>query len=112
MFLKVLGSPETLFQKGFWWGPGAKPLADKLQFTYNTNYTYYIGVFGGSILENINVEFYRKITNSQNLIITDPSSGYECGSEVTLNNGLYLGNTLTEGYTRCLFFENGGGKMR
>jgi hypothetical protein len=31
--LKVLGSPETLFQKGFWWGPGATPLADKLQFT-------------------------------------------------------------------------------
>jgi hypothetical protein len=31
-FLKVLGSPETLFQKGFWWGPGAKPLADKPQF--------------------------------------------------------------------------------
>lgn len=77
------------------------------EFTYNPNKTYYVGVFGGNILEHIKVEFYRKIKNTQNLIVTDPSSGYECGSEVTLNNGLYLGDTLTEGYTRCLFFENG-----
>lgn len=80
---------------------------ETLEFTYNPDCTYYVGIFGGDILENIHLEFYRKITNTQNLIITDPSSGYECGSEVTLNNGLYLGNTLTEGYTRCLFFENG-----
>ena len=32
MFLKVLGSPETLFQKGFWWGAGVKPLPDKPKF--------------------------------------------------------------------------------
>ncbi len=38
MFFKVLGSPETLFQKGFWWGPGAKPLADKLQFEIGEAY--------------------------------------------------------------------------
>jgi hypothetical protein len=30
--LKVLGSPETLFQKGFWWGAGATPLPDKPKF--------------------------------------------------------------------------------
>lgn len=78
-----------------------------LEFTYIPDCTYYVGIFGGNILEHIHLEFYRKITNTQDLIITDPSSGYECGSEVTLNNGLYLGNTLTEGYTRCLFFENG-----
>jgi hypothetical protein len=32
MFFKVLGSPETLFQKGFWWGAGVKPLPDKSKF--------------------------------------------------------------------------------
>jgi hypothetical protein len=31
-FLKVLGSPETLFQKGFWWGAGATPLPCKPKF--------------------------------------------------------------------------------
>jgi hypothetical protein len=32
MFFKVFEIPKNFFQKVLWWGPGAKPLADKLQF--------------------------------------------------------------------------------
>ena len=77
------------------------------EFNYNPNNTYFVGIFGGNISEYIHVEFYRKIVNSQNLIMTDPGSDYDCGSEITLNEGSYLGNTLTEGFTRCLFFKDG-----
>jgi hypothetical protein len=34
IFLKVLKIPKGLFQKSLWWGPGVKPLADKLKLQY------------------------------------------------------------------------------
>jgi hypothetical protein len=37
-FLKVLGSPETLLQKGFWWGAGATPLPCKPKFANKLNH--------------------------------------------------------------------------
>jgi hypothetical protein len=36
MFLEVFEIPKNFFQKVLWWGPGATPLADKLQFTRNS----------------------------------------------------------------------------
>ena len=37
MFLEVFEIPKNFFQKVLGWGPGVKPLADKLQFESHLN---------------------------------------------------------------------------
>lgn len=69
--------------------------------------TYYFGysdnndmslIFGLTRLVDYSEDMY-------NILITDPGSGFATGSEVRFNNGQYRGLTITEGFTRNLFFS-------
>lgn len=44
---------------------------------------------------------YIKVKESN--IIVDPGADWDCGSEVTLNNGDFNDNTITQGFTRILY---------
>lgn len=47
---------------------------------------------------NQNIDIY-------NTLITDMNDGVTLGSEVVYNNGIYNGNTITEGFTRNIYFD-------
>jgi len=49
MFFKVLGSPETLFQKGFWWGAGATPLRTRLPYKSKFDNLIILTILSGNI---------------------------------------------------------------
>ena len=69
--------------------------------------TYYIAFFNNSNKTSINVVFNRILldnTDRFTAMITDPDSNTLHGSEVTLNKGAYRGNTITEGFTRYIYF--------
>ena len=68
--------------------------------------TYYIGYFNNIEGVEIGISFERKITQygSYNLI-SDPDANEDYGSEVRFNNGSYLGNTLTVGFTRFIYLN-------
>lgn len=68
--------------------------------------TYYIGYFNNIEGKEISIKFERKITQygSYNLI-SDPDINEEYGSEVRFNNGLFLGTTLTVGFTRFIYLN-------
>ncbi len=70
--------------------------------------TYYIGYSDN--INNVSIQFalIRKVNTDLNIdgtLVADPTgnAGFTIGSEVTLNNGAFLGNTITEGFTRCLY---------
>lgn len=69
--------------------------------------TYYIGYLNNTNLDNIEIFLRRIITQSgSNYLITDPGSVWGCGSEVLFNNGNFLGNTITVGFTRFIYLNN------
>ncbi|MCM1260390.1 MAG: leucine-rich repeat protein [Staphylococcus sp.] len=70
--------------------------------------TYYIGYFDN--FKNVSIQFgLRRIVNQDlnidGVLVTDPAynQGYPLGSEVTFNNGVLGGNTITEGFTRNIY---------
>ena len=70
--------------------------------------TYYIGYADN--IEHISIQCgLRRIVNQDvninGTLVTDPArnQGYPLGSEVTLNHGALQGNTITEGFTRCIY---------
>jgi len=70
--------------------------------------TYYIGYSDN--FDNASIQFVlkRKVNTDLNIhdtLVTDPAynEGYPLGSEVTLNNGVLRGNTITEGFTRNIY---------
>lgn len=70
--------------------------------TYYFGYSYNNGMslsFNLTRLVNHSDEMY-------NTLITDPGAGFVPGSEVKFNNGNYGGLTITEGFTRNLFFSS------
>jgi len=65
----------------------------------------YIGYFNGDGVGNVTLTINRVVT--QNIaMITDVNENVTVGSEVTLNGGAYQGITLTQGYTRCVYFTD------
>lgn len=70
---------------------------------------YYIGYFGNIDFNKISIIFERKLQidgHSYSTLYTDPDTLTQCGSEVRLNNGLYRGNEITEGFTRCIYINS------
>ncbi len=67
---------------------------------------YYIGFFGGKMEGSVCVTMQRYCENANAMFITDPDSKTACGTEVTLNGGLYRGSTITEGLNRIAYFES------
>ncbi len=72
--------------------------------------TYYFGYLGNE--DKVTVSFaLERVVNRENdidnVLVTDPAinEGYELGSEVKFNNGTYGGNTITEGFTRCIYLR-------
>ena len=70
--------------------------------------TYYIGYDNNIDKANISIALVRKVNSNINVLetlVTDPAynEGYPLGSEVTLNNGVLRGNTITEGFTRNIY---------
>ncbi len=70
--------------------------------------TYYFGYSDNT--NNVGVQFtlIRKVNTDSNMdrtLVADPTdnAGFTIGSEVTLNNGKFSGNTITEGFTRCIY---------
>ena len=70
--------------------------------------TYYIGYSDNT--NNVSIQFMlsRKVSENLNIdstLVTDPArdQGFHLGSEVTLNNGILLGDTITEGFTRNIY---------
>jgi len=69
--------------------------------------TYYFG-YSNNTEMSLSFTLTRLVNNSEemyNTLITDPGLGFVPGSEVRFNNGLYGGLTITEGFTRNLFFS-------
>lgn len=69
--------------------------------------TYYFGYTNNNGMSLI-FSLARLVDYSEdmfNTLITDPGAGFELGSEVRYNNGRYRGLTITEGFTRNLFFS-------
>lgn len=78
--------------------------------TYYTNFeegTYYIGYFGNTTGATINVSVRRQFLDfmQNNILTTDLSKDYECGTEVVYNNGAYRGTTILEGFTRNIYID-------
>ena len=67
--------------------------------------SYYIGYYNNLIGDTITINIERIIQSISGVITLDPNSGYDCGSEVRYNNGLYDASTITEGFTRFIYFE-------
>lgn len=67
---------------------------------------YYIGYFGNNIEGNVNISLDKYLTSHTASIITDPDSLTNCGTEVTMNNGGYRGNHITQGFTRICYILN------
>ncbi len=70
--------------------------------------TYYIGYADN--VSNVNIQFAlrRKVNTDLDIdgtLVADPAidEGFTIGSEVIVNNGALLGNTITEGFTRCIY---------
>ena len=86
-------------------------LSDSIEISLTPG-LYYIGYFDNSNENKISITFERELqinSYSYSAMITDPDSVTLCGSEVNLNNGLYRGNTITEGFTRYIYLNNTGG---
>jgi subtilisin family serine protease len=67
---------------------------------------YYFGYFNNCNEATINISFDRKINNINNefnLIL--PDTGSIVGSEVRINQGIIGSGEITEGYSRCLYFN-------
>lgn len=69
--------------------------------------TYYIAYFTNNPNVSIRATIERCCSThlADRQLIFDPGSGYECGSEVRMNNGKYLEKTITEGFTRCIYID-------
>ena len=70
--------------------------------------TFYIGYSNNKDNANISFELVRNVKTNLNIngtLVTDPAynNGFALGSEVNFNNGMLLGNTITEGFTRNLY---------
>lgn len=68
----------------------------------NTYEQIYIGYFNGKGSGTFSLNIDRNVSNTFSLM-TDPNSNVIVGSEVSLNNGVYGGTTLTQGYTRIVY---------
>ncbi len=68
----------------------------------NTHEQIYIGYFNGKGSGTFSLNIDRNVSNTFSLM-TDPNSNVIVGSEVSLNNGVYGGTTLTQGYTRIVY---------
>jgi hypothetical protein len=69
--------------------------------------TYYIGYFNNLIGANITATLTRVLQNPPNMttaMVADPGIGYSSGSEVRFNNGQFGNHSITEGFTRNLYF--------
>lgn len=68
---------------------------------------YYIGYFDNKEGATITADLQRKCNQvvNTNYLLIDPGKGYECGSEVRLNNGAYNSIAITEGFTRILYIN-------
>ena len=70
--------------------------------------TYYIGFINNSNHVSISMAL-RRLVNQEvdmnNTLVADPATneGYTLGSEVTVNNGICNSDTITEGFTRCIY---------
>ncbi len=70
--------------------------------------TYYFGYSDNVYNVSIQFTLIRKVNTDLNIdgtLVADPKGnmGFTIGSEVIANNGAFLGNTITEGFTRCLY---------
>lgn len=70
---------------------------------------YYVGFEDNSNSVNVLFSIKRKVNSEvtwNSRLITDPSisDGYSVGTEVRMNNGELLGTTITEGFTRNIYF--------
>ena len=69
--------------------------------------TYYIG-YSNNTTTSVSFDLTRVVNreiNTYDTLVSDPGVGVPLGSEVTLNNGLYEGSTITEGFTRNLYLN-------
>ncbi|MFA6661470.1 MAG: YiiX/YebB-like N1pC/P60 family cysteine hydrolase [Bacilli bacterium] len=68
---------------------------------------YYVGYFNNTNGAMITSSLTRLLENNSNrttAMVADPDSDYDSGSEVEYNNGLTESYTITEGFTRNLYF--------
>lgn len=68
---------------------------------------YYIGYFNNLSGANINATLTRILQNNSNrttAMVADPGLGFNYGSEVRFNNGQFGNHSITEGFTRYLYF--------
>lgn len=66
---------------------------------------YFLAYYNNKSKIPIQINLKRIINHyNSNIISCDPGNGYTFGSEVRYNNGEYNGNTITEGFTRHLYF--------
>lgn len=71
--------------------------------------TYYIGYFGNTSGITITATLERLLDLSgitTQVLVMDPDSSHTFGTEVRHNNGAYGENTITEGFTRHVHFQN------
>lgn len=74
--------------------------------------TYYIGYFNNSTGANIKATLTRILQDNPNMstaMVADPNMGYSSGSEVRFNNGQFGNHSITEGFTRNLYFISESG---
>lgn len=74
--------------------------------------TYYFGYGSNDYGASVSFALKRVVdyeASSLGTLITDPAinEGYTLGSEVTFNNGILLGDIITEGFTRCIYLMFG-----
>lgn len=62
---------------------------------------YFNGTGNGTVFLNV-----ERVGTPQFELITDPNENVTCGTEVTLNGGAYMGNTITQGYTRVIYLDS------
>ncbi len=69
--------------------------------------TYFVGYFGNTTGATINLSIKRQFLYffPNNILVTDLSKDYECGTEVVYNNGAYKGLTILEGFTRNIYID-------
>ena len=66
-----------------------------------------ISYLNAAVYGNVTTSIKRIISNDfncENAIVPDHNYIDECGSEVTINGGNYGGNTITQGFTRVLYY--------
>ena len=83
---------------------------------YNNVYHYIVNNVSGLSYRMLQSHNYQYNSNSvdcaycnysvsmDEIMITDPDQWTNCGSEVNLNDGVYRGNTITQGFTRLIYF--------